>query len=49
LRVAADKNIMGDHVNSRMDTIVGAIFLILIAVAAAAAIPLMILTHSGKP
>jgi Mn2+/Fe2+ NRAMP family transporter len=49
LRVAADKNIMGRHVNSRMDTIVAAIFLILITVAAAAAIPLMIMTHSGRP
>jgi Mn2+/Fe2+ NRAMP family transporter len=49
LRVAADKNIMGDHVNRKMDTIIGAIFLILIAVAAAVAIPLMIVTHSGQP
>ncbi len=49
LRVAADKNIMGDHVNSRMDTIVGAMFLILIMVAAALAIPLMVVTHSGRP
>jgi Mn2+/Fe2+ NRAMP family transporter len=49
LRVAADKNIMGRHVNSRMDTIVAAVFLVLITVAAAAAIPLMIMTHSGRP
>lgn len=49
LRVAADKNIMGSRVNSRMGTIVGAIFLILIVVAAAVAIPLMIVTHSGRP
>jgi Mn2+/Fe2+ NRAMP family transporter len=49
LRAAADKNVMGRHVNSRIDTIVGAIFLVLITLAAAAAIPLMILTHSGKP
>jgi manganese transport protein len=49
LRVAADKNVMGDHVNSRMHTIMGGMFLILITVAAAAAIPLMIVTHSGRP
>ena len=49
LRVAADKNVMGKHVNSRMDTIIGIVFLALITAAAIAAIPLMILTHSGQP
>jgi len=49
LRVAADQNVMGKHVNSRTDTIVGIIFLVLITIAAIAAIPLMIVTHSGKP
>lgn len=49
LRVAADKNIMGRHVNSKVDTVVGTIFLVLITIAAVAAIPLMVLTHSGKP
>jgi Mn2+/Fe2+ NRAMP family transporter len=49
LRVAADKNIMGRHVNSRFVTIVGWIFLILIVLAAAASFPLMILTHIGQP
>jgi hypothetical protein len=49
LRVAADKKIMGAHVNNRFDTVVGSIFLVLITAAAAAAIPLMIVTHSGKP
>jgi manganese transport protein len=49
LRVAADKNIMGKHVNSRMDTIVGTAFLILITFAALAAIPLMIVTRAGQP
>ncbi len=49
LRVAADKNVMGKHVNSRADTIVGMLFLAIIAVAAVAAIPLMIVTHSGRP
>jgi len=49
LKVAADKNIMGKHVNGRTDTVVGTIFLVLIVIAAVAAIPLMIVTHSGKP
>lgn len=49
LRVAADKDVMGKHVNRKLDTIVGTIFLLLITVAAIVAIPLMIATHSGKP
>lgn len=49
LRVAADKNVMGKHVNSKTDTIIGIVFLVLITAAAIAAIPLMILTHSGQP
>jgi len=49
LRVAADKNVMGKHVNNKADTVVGIAFLVLITVAAVAAIPLMIVTHSGKP
>ena len=48
LRVAADKKIMGKHVNNLLDTIVGIIFLVLITVAAIAAIPLMVVTHSGR-
>lgn len=49
LRVAADKNVMGKHMNGKIDTALGVVFLILIVVAAVAAIPLMVLTHSGKP
>jgi manganese transport protein len=49
LKIAADGNVMGKHVNGRMATIIGRVFLVLITVAAVAAIPLMILTHSGKP
>lgn len=49
LRVAADRNIMGKHVNSKSDTAIGVAFLLLIILAAAAAIPLMLLTHFGKP
>ena len=49
LRVASDRAVMGKHVNSRVDNIIGIAFLVLILIAAAAAIPLMILTHSGQP
>jgi len=40
---------MKRHVNSRTDTAVGILLLVLITLAAAAAIPLMILTDSGRP
>jgi Mn2+/Fe2+ NRAMP family transporter len=49
LRVAADKKVMRSHVNSKLDSIVGIFFLIVITMAALAAIPLMVLTHSGRP
>ena len=49
LRVAADEGIMGDHANRRWVNIVAGIFLVLIAIAAVAAVPLMLLTHSGQP
>jgi Mn2+/Fe2+ NRAMP family transporter len=49
LRVAADKNVMGKHANNRADTIIGTVFLVVITLAALAAIPLMIATHSGRP
>ena len=49
LRVAADKGIMGDHANRRWVNIIAGIFLVLITIAAIAAIPLMLLTHSGQP
>jgi manganese transport protein len=49
LRTAADKNIMGKHVNDKFDTILGATFLVLITLAAVASIPLMVITHSGRP
>jgi len=49
LRVAADKTVMGKHVNSRMDNVFGIGFLVLISAAAVAAIPLTFLTHFGKP
>ena len=49
LRTAADKNIMGSHVNTTTDTVLGIVVLILIVVAAIAAFPLMILTRAGRP
>jgi Mn2+/Fe2+ NRAMP family transporter len=49
LRAAADKSMMGKHVNSRLVTILGTAFLVVIIVAAIAAIPLMVLTHGGQP
>jgi manganese transport protein len=49
LRTAADRNTMGKHANSRLVTVLGAIFLVLITAAAIAAIPLMVLTHGGQP
>ena len=49
MRVAMDRGVMKRRVNSRTDTAVGIVFLILITIAALAAIPLMILTDSGQP
>jgi manganese transport protein len=49
LRTASDKNVMGIHANSKSDDVIGGIMLVLIMIAALAAIPLMVLTHSGKP
>jgi manganese transport protein len=49
LSAASDRNIMGKHVNSLFLTIAGTACLILVIVAAVAAIPLMIVTHFGRP
>jgi manganese transport protein len=49
LKAASDRNLMGKHVNRKFVTVIGIIFLVLIAMAAVAAIPLMVLTHGGKP
>lgn len=49
LRTASDKNIMGKHVNSKFDDVIGVIMLVLITIAALAALPLMVLTHWGRP
>jgi manganese transport protein len=49
LRAAADKKLMGKHVNTTFDSVTGIVFLLLILGAALAAIPLMIITNSGEP
>jgi manganese transport protein len=49
LKAAADREVMGRHVNTKLNTIVGSAFLLLITAAAIAAIPLMIATHAGRP
>jgi len=49
LRAAADKNIMGSHANKLPVTILGIVFLGFITLSALAAIPLMIVTHGGRP
>jgi manganese transport protein len=49
LRTAADRNVMGKHVNARIVTFLGVVFLTFITAAAVAAIPLMIVTHGGQP
>jgi Mn2+/Fe2+ NRAMP family transporter len=49
LRIAMNRGIMGRHVNSRIDTLIAGGLLALIVLAASAAIPLMIATHSGTP
>lgn len=48
LRVADDRAAMGKHVNAGVIRILGWAYLVLICVIAAAAVPLMILTHNGQ-
>ena len=49
LRAAADPKIMGKHVNTRLENVIGTALLVLIIMCALAAFPLMILTHAGQP
>ena len=48
LVVANDPDYMGDHVNGRIANVLGTVYLVVIAVAAVAAIPLMIWTRMGQ-
>ena len=47
MRVAMDRRIMKGHVNSRVDSAVRVVFLLLIALAAVAAIPLISVAGLG--
>ncbi len=48
LRMAGDRKLMGEHVNSRTIEALGWLYLVLIAIVALAAVPLMIVTHMGE-
>jgi manganese transport protein len=48
LRLADDREAMGEHVNSPVVRVLGWLYLALITAAALAAIPLMIVTEMGK-
>lgn len=49
LRASSDKQLMGTHVNSAADKVLGGLVLAMIVVAAIAAIPLFLATGGGKP
>ena len=49
LTAAGDPALMGEHATKKPQQILGWFFFGLIVIAALAAIPLMILTHSGQP
>jgi Mn2+/Fe2+ NRAMP family transporter len=48
LVVANDRTYMGRHVNGRLANALGSVYLVVILVAAAAALPLMLLTKAGQ-
>jgi manganese transport protein len=48
LVIANDPDYMGQHVNGRLANLLGSVFLVVIIVVSAAAIPLMILTRGGQ-
>lgn len=48
LVVANDRTYMGEHVNGRLANTLGTVYLFVVGVAAAAAIPLMVLTRAGQ-
>jgi Mn2+/Fe2+ NRAMP family transporter len=48
LRLADDRGVMGEHVNSPVVRVLGWVYLVLISIAALAAIPLMVATHMGQ-
>lgn len=48
LVIANDPDYMGDRVNGRLANVLGSVFLVVIVVVSAAAIPLMIITRGGQ-
>jgi Mn2+/Fe2+ NRAMP family transporter len=48
LVVANDPDYLGEHVNGPVANLLGSIYLVLICVAAAVAVPLMIVTRMGQ-
>lgn len=48
LVVANDRDYLGDHVNGRFANTLGTVYLVIIVVVAAAAIPLMVITGMGR-
>jgi manganese transport protein len=48
LLIARDRTFMGDHVNGRFANLLGWLYFVVILVVAAAAIPLMLITHGGS-
>ena len=47
LVVANDRDYMGSHANGRLSNALGSVYLVVVAVAAAAALPLMLVTKAG--
>jgi Mn2+/Fe2+ NRAMP family transporter len=48
LVIANDPDYMGEHVNGKLANLLGSVFLVVIVVVSAAAIPLMIITRGGQ-
>ncbi|HWC74835.1 MAG TPA: divalent metal cation transporter, partial [Gemmatimonadales bacterium] len=49
LKAAADPALMGEHVTRKWQDKLGWVFFAIIVIAAVAALPLMVITHSGQP
>jgi Mn2+/Fe2+ NRAMP family transporter len=49
LKSAGDAELMGPHTTGKVQNILGWAFFGIVVIAAVAAIPLMVLTHSGQP
>lgn len=49
LKTASDRTIMGEHANGRVLNAIAVALLVLLSISAVIAVPLMLLTHGGKP